>query len=121
MLKGYEFNPDTNIAFDYVLIDNAVNVNTNNIKFPKGIHHIGFRMHWLAFDFETGANELVSGEWLMVTKKDLNAVIEMAVPTLADTIGVVLTIFEVQFYCVNGSFVPMVEDGGKRVLVVEIG
>lgn len=120
LLKGYEFNPDTNIAFDYVLTDNAVTINTKNIKFPKGINHIGFRVHRLAFDFANGENELVSGEWLMVNKKDLNEAIEMAMPTLPDAIRVVFTILEVQFYDGNGSYAPMVEDGEKSVMLVRL-
>ena len=121
ILKGYEFNPDTNIAFDYSLTDDALTITPATIKFPKGKNHIGFRLHLLAFDFVTGENELVSGEWVIENKKDLNEAIEMAMPTLADATGVVFTILEVQFYYANGKDVRMVEDGGKRVLVVEIG
>lgn len=120
MLKGYEFNPDTNIAFDYVLTDNAVTINTKNIKFPKGINHIGFRMHRLAFDFETGANEMVSGEWVLKNKKNLKAAIEMTTPIIPAATGVVFTILEVQFYDGNGSYTPMVEDGEKSVMLVRL-
>ena len=120
LLKGYEFNPDTNIAFDYVLTDNAVTINTKNIKFPKGINHIGFRMHRLAFDFETGANEMVSGEWVLKNKKNLKAAIEMTTPIIPAATGVVFTILEVQFYDGNGSYAPMVEDGEKSVMLVRL-
>ncbi len=115
-LKGYEFNPDTTIAFDYVLTENAITVNTKNIILPKGAKHIGFRVHQFAFDFATAATELVSGEWDIESKT-----VTLDLPILSGVTGVLFTILEAQFYdYVNREFVPMIEDGGKRVLVVGV-
>lgn len=116
LLKDYPFNPDTTIALDYVPAGNAVTITTKGIKYPKGIRHIGFRLHRLAFDFETAENELVSGEWIIG-----NGTVVLDLPILADANGVAFTILEAQFFrCVDGEFVPMVEDVGKGVLIIHL-
>jgi hypothetical protein len=113
-LKGYEFNPDTTIALDYVLTTDSLTVKPAAITYPKGIKHIGFRVHSLAFDFTTFESALVSGDLVIE-----NETVTLDLPAMPDTAGVVFTILEAQFYdCINGDFVPMVEDGGKSVLIL---
>ena len=116
-LKGYEFNPDTCIAFVYSRTGNSITINTDNIKFPKGIHRIGFRMHQLTFDFATTENVLVSGDWVYESN-----VVALELPTLPESNGIRFTILEAQFYdYINGVYVSIPEDRGKRVTLVEVG
>lgn len=117
MLIGYEFNPDTTIKLDYTLHKDSLTVNTNNLKFPTGINHLGFRLHQLAFDFTTGENTLMSGEWVFSSGK-----VVLGLPDLGDANGVRFVILEAGYFdCVDGGFVEVVEDGGKSVGVVGVG
>jgi hypothetical protein len=120
LLKGYEFNPDTKIAFEYAIADDdsGITINTNGIIFPKAGKRIGFRTHRLAFDFETGASELASGEWVLGAKDSLPNDLVLDLPGLTDGSGVVWRLLEVEFY--DGKDKPMIGDGGKRVLVVSL-
>ncbi|UPT70761.1 MAG: hypothetical protein M0D53_17155 [Flavobacterium sp. JAD_PAG50586_2] len=111
LLKGYEFNPDTTIKLDYTLNEDSLTVNTNNLKFPKGINHIGFRLHQLVFDFTTGENMLVSGEWVFSSD---NVVLDL--PGLGDVNGVRFLILEAHFY--SDSNEMLLDDGGKSVTIM---
>lgn len=116
MLLGYEFNPDTIITFGYTLHENLVTINANALKFPKGIKHIGFKIHQLAFDFTTGENELVSGEWVFG-----NGNLVLDVPSLDDGNGLKFILIEAQYFdCIDGKFQPIIEDSEKRVVVIAI-
>lgn len=78
-------------------------------------------MHHLAFDFATGANALVSGDWVMESKSTLRKTTTMTLPTKPDASGLVFTLLEIQFYnYTEGSYVPMVEDRSKSVVIVEV-
>lgn len=103
LLKGYQFNPDTTIALDYVLTNDSLTVTPKDLKFPKGLKHLGFRAHQLAFDFETGESALVSGEWVLENKE-----LVLTLPTLSHITGVEFTILETQIY----------DDGSKSVIMV---
>lgn len=117
MLKGYEFNPDTTIKLEYTLHEDSLTVNTDKIKFPKGINNLGFRLHQLAFDFATGENSLVSGEWVVESGE-----VVLGLPGLGDVNGVRFVILEAGYFdFVDGEFVAVVEDGGKSVGVVGVG
>lgn len=93
MLKGYEFNPETAIKLNYTLQENSLLVNTGNIKLPKGINHIGCRLHQLAFDFVTGESVLASGEWVF-ERGD----VVLSLPDLGNVNGVRFLIFEAGFH-----------------------
>ena len=117
LLQGYEFNPYTQIVLGCQLTNNSLTITTKSISFLKGIRQLGFRMHRLAFDFVTGANMLVSGEWVME-----NDTVTLEAPVLPDASGVVFTLLETQFYeGAKGNYLPVMEDGGKSVMVVGVG
>lgn len=117
LLQGYEFNPHTQIVLGCQLTNNSLTITTKNISFPKGIRQLGFRMHRLAFDFVTGANVLVSGEWVME-----NDTVTLEVPVLPDASGVVFTLLETQFFeDAKGHYLPFIDDVGKSVMVVGVG
>ena len=117
LLEGYGFNPDTTIALDYTLANNLLTIKPGNIIYPTGINHIGFRVHELAFDFATAESKLVSGDWVFGS-----GTINLAVPNLSNATGVLFTLLEAQFYdYANGGYLPMANDRGKKVAVVEVG
>lgn len=119
-LVGYEFNPSANIVLDYTLTDELLLINNKEVTFPSCINHIGFRIHQLAVDFGIGDNALLSSDWTLKSKTELSKTIEIAVPNQPESNGVVFMILETQFYeWVDGVCVPVVEDGGKSVLVVD--
>lgn len=119
-LQGYDFNPDCSIDLQCTLEGSQLEVNTDRIVVPKGANCIGFRAAVLAFDFETGASQFVTGHWLLYSSTGLQDRIVLDLPELEPQGGVVFRLLEVQFYVEEeGSYVPSWEEQ-KMVLVVEV-
>lgn len=120
LLQGYNFNPTSSIDLHSRLEGNQLAVSTDTIVVPEGANCVGFRAAVLAFDFETGASQFVTGHWLLYDSTGLQDQIVLDFPEVEPQGGVVFRLLEVQFYVAEeGSYVPGWEEQ-KMVLVVEI-
>ena len=60
-LKGYAFNPLAPLPFGYKVEDNQLEL--NDITLPEGVSWVGFRLHVVAYDWDTFEGTLHSGGW----------------------------------------------------------
>lgn len=118
-LKDYHFNPDAAVGLQYQLENDRLQLATASLVFPDGATSVGCTVVAFEFDFETCAPFLQEGEKQFFNKDTLPVAIELVVPKLAPTVGVLFSILEVQFYVESdGAYVPVVDDRSKVVVVV---
>jgi hypothetical protein len=119
-LKNYHFNPATHLQLQYTLNNNQLSLATNTLIFPEGANVVGCRVLVLDFDFTTTASQLEATDWYLYTAAALPKKVALPLPKIATPQGVVFTLLEVQFYThQDGSYVPVVDDSSKVVLVVD--
>ncbi|WP_162128285.1 hypothetical protein [Flavobacterium phycosphaerae] len=120
-LKGYNFNPEAKMILACQISKDSLTFKTNDLLFPETANYIGFRVHRLAFDFTTDALELVSTNCILESKTSLPKRMNLPLPIKANTIGTVFTLLEVQFYInARGTYIPMLEDASKSVVIVDL-
>jgi hypothetical protein len=119
-LKNYHFNPATQLQLQYTLNPNQLSLVTNTLIFPEGANVVGCRVLVLDFNFTTTVSQLEATDWFLYTTAALPKKVVLPLPKIAPNQGVVFTILEMQFYTYqDGSYVPLVDDSSKVVLVVD--
>lgn len=117
-LKGYHFNPVVNGALTTTFNADKLQVSTSEISFPDGATSVGFTVVSLAFD--TKASSLSECKKHFFNATTLPDLIELEVPKMEHTNGVLFTILVVEFYIQeDGGYVPLVDDGSKVVMIVD--
>jgi hypothetical protein len=120
-LRGYNFNPEVETTITCQINKDTLTFKTKDILFAEKVSYVGFRVHHLAFDFGAVTHELVSTNWILESKTSLPKRLCLALPIKPNTSGNVFTLLEVQFYTyASGTYVPMLEDKSKSVLVVDL-
>ena len=114
LFTSYSFNPDTTLVLNFEVIGHQLQL--SNFTLPEGISWMGFRLHAVAYDWDTFTGTLHSGGWHFeqhCTSKQL-----YPLPTLETTQKPVIYILEAQpFDEKEGAFIP-VRTEEKGVLVV---
>ena len=119
-LKGYHFNPVVNGANTTTFNADKLQVSTSGIDFPDGATSAGFAVVTLVFDFDTKASSLSESKKHFFNAITLPDLIELEVPKMEHTNGVLFTILVVEFYIQeDGGYVPLVNDGNKVVMIVD--
>lgn len=119
-LKGYHFNPVVNGVLTTTFNADKLQVSTSKISFPDGATSVGFTVVSLAFDFDTKASFLSESKKHFFNATTLPDLIELEVPKMEHTNGVLFTILVVEFYIQeDGGYVPLVDDGSKVVMIVD--
>ena len=118
-LKGYHFNPEATVALHYTIANDQLQLTTQEIEVPKGATSVSCTVLALDFDFETTASTLCEGEKHFFSKNTLPKCIELGIPTIKQTKGVLITILLAEFYIQDtGGYVPVADDRSKVVVVV---
>lgn len=116
-LRGYNFNADGTMLLAVALVENCVRFKAEQMVYPDGVTYVGLRVSVLEFDFESGNNTLVSGDWFFY-KTPLDATeYALAIPEVAGGFGMVFTLLEVGFFSGADSLVSV--GGGNGLVVVD--
>lgn len=119
LMNGYHFNPEANSLISFALNKNLLQVGCKSIVFPDEADSVGFLCLTLTFDFETYDSQLTEGTKQFYNKAALPDMIALKIPHLVGFKGNVFKILTVTFYTEShGSYVPVLDDRSKVVLVV---
>jgi hypothetical protein len=118
-LNGYHFNPEVNALLVCEFAADVLRVASSGIVFPDGANSVGLACLVFEFDFETATSQLLEGARQFYSKDSLPASVDLVVPILESSGGVLFTLLTVQFYTQEqGSYVPVEDDRNKVVLIV---
>jgi hypothetical protein len=114
-LKGYAFNPLAPVPFDYKVENNRLEL--FDITLPEGVSWVGFRLHVVAYDWDTLDGTLHSGGWHF--EQQFTTGLSYGFPKVEVEPRKALYIVELQiFEETDGAFLP-VRTEEKGVWVVE--
>lgn len=118
-LIGYPFNPDAVFGLRCSVADATLIVPTTSLSFPCEANAVGFTVVSLEFDFNLKTHAVRESDKYFFSSTSVPVQLELAVPFLARTTGVLLTILVVEYYAgFDSSYVPVEDDRSKVVLIV---
>ncbi len=119
IFNGYSFNPMTSVHFSTAVVDERLEL--RDITLPEGISWVGFRLHAVAYDWDSFEGKLYSGGWHF--EQHGTEGLSYGFPKVDAENKNLVFIIEVQFFTEkDGAFIPvLIEEKGVFVVDYRVG
>lgn len=119
-LRGYHFNPETEISLDYSIANHQLQFITDRITFPDGATSVGCIVLTLDFNFDTCESSLSEGNNYFYNCARLPDSITIEMPKTEVSNGVLFTILVLDFFKeMDGGYLPLENDRSKVVMILD--